>query len=105
MLIIIVLVIILIALVFREAFDAKKKEREKIEADLKARTMPSGLILPKNPKEILAYKKADLIKWDKEDIKFLLSYIVYRRDDSASEDEYKSWNDLFYEASRALYDY
>ena len=68
----IVLAIIVIALVLREVFDAKKKKREKIEAELKSRIMPSGLILPKDPEEMLVYKKADLIKWDKEDIKFLI---------------------------------
>lgn len=94
--------VIVIALVLREVFDTKKK---KIEEELKSRTMPSGLILPKSSSELLAYKKADLIKWDKDDIRFFLSYIMHRRDDSASEEEYEGWNKLFYEASRALYDY
>ena len=98
----IVLAVVVAALVLREVFDAKKKKREKIEAELKSRTMPSGLILPENEECLLAYRERDLVKWDDQDIKFLINYASYKY--AACEDKAKkeSWRILIDEAKHTV---
>jgi len=98
----IVIVVVIATLVI---IDTMMKKNARKKEDIISRTMPSGLILPENSEEMLAYKKADLIKWDKEDLRFFINYVGHRCDDDMSKEERKRWNDLFFEASRALYDY
>jgi len=98
----IIIVVVIATLVI---IDTMMKKNARKKEDIISRTMPSGLILPENPEEMLAYKKADIIKWDKEDIKFFINYVGHKSADYDGKSEEKAWHDLFVEASKALYDY
>ena len=105
----IVFIFIVAVLILVGFLRAMIDKREKRAEDLKSRTMPSGLILPEDDNILMAYKKEDIIKWDKEDRAFFVDYAIRRQAKSkeagAPSSEQKAWDKLVDQASRARWDY